>query len=48
MPMQSGDVPATWADARLLAALVGELPRTDLKDGMQKFVEWYRGWNEGV
>jgi UDP-glucuronate 4-epimerase len=48
MPMQPGDVPATWADARLLTALVGELPRTDLKDGVQNFVEWYRGWNEGV
>ena len=45
MPMQSGDVRATWADASLLEALVGPLPRTDIKDGVRQFVEWYRGWN---
>ncbi|WP_435257830.1 NAD-dependent epimerase/dehydratase family protein [Thioclava sp. FR2] len=45
MPMQPGDVPATWADASLIEALVGRLPRTDIRDGVAKFVEWYRGWN---
>jgi UDP-glucuronate 4-epimerase len=45
LPMQPGDVPATWADAGLVTALVGALPRTDIKTGVARFVEWYRGWN---
>ncbi len=45
LPMQPGDVPATWADAGLVTALVGALPRTDIKDGVAQFVDWYRGWN---
>ncbi len=45
MPMQPGDVPATWADASLIEALVGRLPRTDIGEGVEQFVEWYRGWN---
>ena len=45
MPMQPGDVPATWADAGLIEALVGRLPRTDITEGVARFVEWYRGWN---
>ncbi|MCF8485782.1 MAG: NAD-dependent epimerase/dehydratase family protein [Rhodobacteraceae bacterium] len=45
MPMQPGDVPATWADAALIEALVGKLPRTDIREGVARFVDWYRGWN---
>ncbi len=41
-PMQPGDVPATWADAALITALVGPLPQTDIADGMRRFVAWYR------
>ncbi|MCG6902014.1 MAG: SDR family NAD(P)-dependent oxidoreductase [Rhodobacter sp.] len=44
MEMQPGDVPATWADASLLQALVGALPRTPLDEGVTRFVEWYRGY----
>ncbi len=44
MPMQQGDVPATWADASLLERLTGRLPATDVRDGMRAFVEWYRGF----
>lgn len=42
LPMQAGDVPATWADAALLRALVGPLPQTDLREGVRRFVAWYR------
>ena len=42
MPMQMGDVPATWADAGLLQRLTGYKPQTNLRDGMVKFVAWYR------
>jgi UDP-glucuronate 4-epimerase len=42
LPMQPGDVPATWADASLITALIGPLPRTDVATGVARFVEWYR------
>lgn len=42
--MQPGDVPATWADATLLRALTGYAPRTDVREGVAKFVAWYRGY----
>ncbi len=42
MPMQKGDVPATFADARLLRELTGYAPRTDVRDGIRQFVAWYR------
>ena len=41
MEMQPGDVVATWADTRLLTALVGALPATPLARGMEAFVRWY-------
>ena len=44
MDMQPGDVPATWADASLLQALVGALPKTPLEKGVRRFVEWYRDY----
>ena len=42
LPMQAGDVPATWADTSLLEELTGYKPKTDLETGVQKFVAWYR------
>lgn len=44
MPMQMGDVPATWADASLLQQLTGYRPKTDFRDGIQKFVTWFRDY----
>lgn len=44
MPMQMGDVPATWADARLLQRLTGYQPQTDFRDGIAQFVEWFRDY----
>ena len=44
MPMQKGDVPATWADASLLKTLTGYAPKTDIRDGMRDFVVWYRDY----
>ncbi|TFL18414.1 NAD-dependent epimerase/dehydratase family protein [Jannaschia formosa] len=42
MDIQPGDVPATWADASLLEALLGHpLPRTSVEDGVAAFVDWY-------
>jgi len=42
MPMQIGDVPATWADASLLQTLTGYRPQTDFRDGIARFVAWFR------
>lgn len=42
MGMQTGDVPATWANAELLKTLTGYQPQTDFRVGIAKFVEWYR------
>lgn len=44
MPMQAGDVPATWADAALLHHLTGYAPATDVRTGVTHFVEWYRDY----
>jgi UDP-glucuronate 4-epimerase len=44
MPMQAGDVPATWADDKLLRQLTGYEPQTTLEDGIAAFVGWYREW----
>ena len=41
--MQAGDVAATWADTTALSALTGFRPATRLTDGLQEFVEWFRG-----
>ncbi|KUP91199.1 NAD-dependent epimerase/dehydratase family protein [Tritonibacter horizontis] len=41
MPMQAGDVPATWADTTLLHRLTGFAPQTSVQDGVARFVAWY-------
>ncbi len=41
LPMQTGDVPATWADASLLKRLTGYRPQTALRQGVARFVAWY-------
>ena len=45
MPMQMGDVPATWADATLLQALTGYRPQTDYREGIARFVDWFRDYH---
>jgi len=45
MPMQPGDVPATWADATLLRALTGYAPQTDVREGAAMFVAWWREYH---
>jgi len=44
MPMQPGDVPATWADTSELIKLTIFTPKTTLREGVRKFVEWYRSY----
>ncbi len=44
MDMQKGDVPATWANADLLERLTGYRPQTNVREGVQAFVNWYRSY----
>ena len=44
MDIQPGDVPATWANADLLHRLTGYRPQTDYRDGIEKFVMWFRDY----
>ena len=41
MPMQKGDVHATWANTDLLKKLTGYAPKTNINEGIKKFVDWY-------
>jgi UDP-glucuronate 4-epimerase len=42
LPMQPGDVTATFADISRLHALCGYTPKVSLEDGLPRFVDWYR------
>lgn len=44
LPMQTGDVPATWADCTLLQRLTGYRPQTPFREGVARFVRWYRDY----
>jgi UDP-glucuronate 4-epimerase len=45
LPMQPGDVPATWADIADLGRDVGFAPKTSIETGVQRFVDWYREYH---
>ncbi len=44
LPMQPGDVPATYADVSELTAWTGFSPATPIHEGVARFVEWYRAY----
>jgi len=44
LPIQPGDVPQTYANVDALIADVGFKPETSIEDGIDQFVEWYRGF----
>ncbi|MGW8313869.1 MAG: NAD-dependent epimerase [Desulfuromonadales bacterium] len=44
LPIQPGDVPATWADVDDLARDVGFRPSTSIEVGIEHFVDWYKGY----
>ena len=46
-PMQPGDVTATYANISKLNALCGYQPRVPLKIGLEKFVAWWRQYQNG-
>lgn len=44
LPMQPGDVPATFADTSALERDFGFKPRVPLQEGLRKFAEWYKAY----
>lgn len=42
LPLQAGDVPATFADVDALMADTGFKPATPIEEGIKRFVQWYR------
>ena len=44
LPMQDGDVPATFADVDDLVRDVGYAPKTSIRAGVSRFVEWYKDY----
>jgi len=44
LPLQPGDVPATFADTTELEEVTGFTPRTRIREGIGKFVEWHRSF----
>ena len=41
LPMQEGDVPATYADMKALSEWVGFSPATSITQGIDRFIDWY-------
>lgn len=44
VPMQPGDVPVTYADSTALERDFGFKPSIDIRTGLRKFAEWYKGY----
>lgn len=44
LPMQKGDVPITYADISKAERMLGFRPKVSLKEGVEKFVNWYKEW----
>ncbi len=42
LPIQPGDVPATYADVDALIEDVGFRPETSIEEGVSRFVKWYQ------
>ncbi len=47
LPLQDGDVPATYASIDALRDWVGFAPATQVRDGVARFVAWYRDYYQG-
>jgi UDP-glucuronate 4-epimerase len=45
-PMQPGDVKSTYADIKSLTNLCGFKPKTNIKAGLKKFINWYKNYHK--
>ena len=48
MPIQKGDVPETWADTSLLTHLTDFNLKTEVREGISKFIDWYRDFYKKI
>jgi UDP-glucuronate 4-epimerase len=46
MPIQKGDVPVTYARISKARKLLGYKPEIRIKEGVSKFIEWYKEYNK--
>lgn len=46
LPMQPGDVDRTYADVSKAKEIIGYEPKTNFKEGISNFVEWYKAQNK--
>ena len=44
LPIQTGDVPATYADVSVLKNAVGYQPTTPVREGVKRFINWYKNY----
>jgi UDP-glucuronate 4-epimerase len=44
LPMQPGDVLATYANINELKKAIGFVPKTSIEDGLKKFIKWYKDY----
>ena len=42
LPLQAGDVPATYANVDALIDYVGYSPSTSIESGIENFIKWYK------
>ncbi len=47
LPLQAGDVPATYADVNALIEYVDYSPSTSVESGIEKFINWYKEYYKG-
>ena len=45
LPIQQGDVVETFADTKKLRKWINYCPQTNIEEGLDKFVEWYKAYN---
>ena len=45
MPIQPGDVPETYADIQRSREILGFNPRTNIEEGITRFVSWYKEYS---
>ncbi len=48
MPMQKGDVHSTLSDTNLLRKITGYNPKTKYKEGIKKFISWYKKYYQKI
>lgn len=46
LPMQDGDVAATYADISALQSIAGFVPTLPLEEGLRRFVSWFKGYSQ--